>query len=84
MDLRAQSGGEHVVSTPALCCAKCFNRQREVRLLGTWVRNRCGVTGRLVEIDDVCSAPVELLYKQRSQIAREIIRRTEVASCLES
>jgi len=67
------------VSTPALTCKNCFNRQREVRLLGTWVRNRCGVTGSFVELDDACTAPVELLYKQRSQIAREIIRRTEVA-----
>ena len=68
-----------MVSTPALCCKNCFNRQREVRLLGTWVRNRCGVTGSFVELDDTCTAPVELLFKQRSQIAREIIHRTEVA-----
>jgi len=33
----------------------------------------------LVARDATCTAPVELLYKQRSQIAREIIRRTEVA-----
>ena len=79
MDLRAQSGGEHVVSTPALTCKQCCNRQREIRLLGTWVRNRCGITGSFVELDAPCTAPVELLYKQRSQIAREIIRRTEVA-----
>jgi hypothetical protein len=84
VDVRAQSGGEHVVSTPALTCKQCFNRQREVRLLGTWVRNRCGVTGSFVELDDACTAPVELLFKQRGQIAREIIRRTEVASCRES
>lgn len=75
MDLRAQSGGEHVVSTPALTCKMCFNRQREVRLLGTWVRNRCGVTGSFGELDDACAAPVELLAKLKSQISHEIPRR---------
>ena len=79
MDVWAQSGGEHVVSTPALCCKLCLAAQVERRLFGKWERIRCGLTGRLVARDATCTAPVELLYKQRSQIAREIIRRTEVA-----